>query len=121
MSKVSYSEKKKEQYYDRKQRHVCVRCGKPDAGTENGYAYCRECLDYQANQDAQYQSKEVYYINLRRRMKKRYYERKAAGLCVICGKESRPGKIYCQRCSDRQYNSQRNRKRKERQNENVIS
>lgn len=101
MNKQKQSEYKKQQYYERKAQHVCVRCGKSDERTKEGGTYCRICLDYQALADIEYQKKPAYRINCRRRKHIEYYERKAAGLCVSCGKESRPGKIRCQKCRDR--------------------
>ncbi len=32
--------------------------------------------------------------------KKRYQDRKAKGMCVICGAEARPGKTRCKKCSE---------------------
>lgn len=48
-------------------------------------------------------------------MRKRYHERKAAGLCVMCGKVKAAAGVYCKACAerDRKYKRKSYRKRKE--------
>ena len=48
----------------------------------------------------EYQKTDAYRINRKHNRHKKYHDRKAAGLCVMCGKESRPGKTYCRKCRD---------------------
>ena len=79
----------KKRYDSLKKDGKCVRCG--ISWAEPGQSYCRKCL------------------NRRKALKKRYTpnnekrkairdERKAAGLCIECGKPRLDGHVYCQKC-----------------------
>lgn len=66
-------------------------CGKP---VKRGRDRCPECLAIET-----------------RRVLDRYIERKAAGLCMICGKAPpRRGKVICRNCARRQATSYLHRK-----------
>lgn len=67
----------------------CVRCGdnlpKPTR-TQPVHTLCNKCLQKKAA-----------------RTKAVYYERKANGLCVKCGKPAVPGKVKCTECAKKHW------------------
>lgn len=62
----------------------CAGCG--NALPKPAHTLCSECLQKKAAR-----SKELYY------------ERKANGLCVKCGKPAVPGKVKCAECAKPQW------------------
>lgn len=62
----------------------CMMCGQVPFAP--GHKVCNRCLQMKAAR-----SKEVYY------------ERKANGLCVRCGKPAVPGKVKCAECAKKQW------------------
>lgn len=76
-------------YVFRRERGICTTCGQNDVVT--GKTKCKKCHDAQLM-----------------RNKKRYTERKEAGLCIECGAVALAGKTRCAMCFDRR--NQRRRK-----------
>ena len=73
------------------------RCGNP---VVEGRSRCQVCLEYHASY-----SRERYQANKeteKNTSKARYNERKAAGLCVRCGKLAVPGKTQCEYHAEKQ-------------------
>lgn len=62
----------------------CSGCGREDARTKSGKTYCAECAEKQM-----------------RWQKQRQAERRAAGVCILCGQTPREGHVLCQRCAER--------------------
>lgn len=62
----------------------CIECGTEPHSP--GHKLCNKCLQQKAAR-----TKEVYY------------ERKANGLCVRCGKPAVPGKVKCAECAKKQW------------------
>lgn len=87
-------------YGMRKKCHYCVTCGRQDAYTLNGRARCFEC---QNKQNKLHRSHPEYEEKRKVRKQAKYYERKAAGLCVVCEKPAEKGKTRCLKhlCKDR--------------------
>lgn len=84
----------------KKERHLCIRCGKQDAYTLNGYSRCFECL--QAHRE--YEKERWKDSNVREmkkeRTKKLYDERIKNRQCVRCGRGLSPYETtkHCARC-----------------------
>ena len=75
---------------------ICHRCKKAKAFPER--KFCPECLEKMQNLAAEYRKTEAYKraraaYNERRSV--RYYQRKEAGLCTMCGKPATHGGHYC--------------------------
>lgn len=90
----------KELYNTRRALHRCVQCGKQDAFTLNGRAYCADCTEW----------RRLYYLE-RARKKPEVLEKarayglsrtqrlREAGLCTHCGKRNvTPPYATCDRC-----------------------
>lgn len=81
-------------------RQKCTRCGKQDAFTLNGRAWCADCID----EDSEYR-KERYAENEEIRKatnqssKSRYNLYKSLGLCTKCGNKAIEKRTLCQRCN----------------------
>lgn len=78
------------------EHHICHRCKKAKAFPER--KFCPECLEKMQNLAAEYRKTEAYKraraaYNERRSV--RYYQRKEAGLCTMCGKPATHGGHYC--------------------------
>ena len=52
--------------------------------------------------DAQAKIDEAKRTYMRKWMAARYQQRKAAGICVVCGKPSRPGLAKCEECAKKE-------------------
>lgn len=86
------------QYTERKEQHRCVRCGKQDAQTIDGRAYCEECADIQRVRMRAY-TKENHDI-IRARERKRREKRLAEGMCLLCGRNpAQDGRQLCGACA----------------------
>lgn len=102
-----------------KARGICVRCRKEKAA--RGRTMCLNCLDEIKLRRAEYwavQSPSERAETLKKMSRYRktlYADRKAAGLCVTCGKPAWNGHVRCWECSVRNANSQRRRQQKKRQ------
>lgn len=75
--------------------HKCVRCGKVDDYTLSGKVRCKNCtnLDNIKIKTIEAKEKRSEYF------KKRYYSRKAQGICVKCGKKPAVnGHVTCEDC-----------------------
>ena len=84
-------------YYQRKAAGVCVQCGKPDEFTEEGGAYCIDCLErYAEYRQESYRRNPQSTYNRHKRLAD---QRKADGLCVRCGKPLEDkSKARCKAC-----------------------
>lgn len=117
----------KEKYYERKEKGLCVQCGKPN---DNGKVTCDECT---LNRRRAYikrcnkriaeggcvlcgkplwgatQYCEEHYKNKREKQKMRYVERKQEGKCCCCGKPIEEGNktVYCDNCREKKKESRR--------------
>lgn len=74
-----------------RQRQVCVRCQTQDAFTLAGKCLCADCAEKESQR-----SRDKAARTARKTAKDN--ERKAAGLCVQCGKTLDRDGIYCRRC-----------------------
>ena len=86
-----------EEYYFYKKNHVCVRCNREDAA--KGKTMCLYCLSKDAEKARRYRATHTSTEAKKRKQeldKKRYYQRKAEGMCVQCGE--RPARNGCARC-----------------------
>lgn len=76
--------------------HRCVKCTKQDAFTINGRHYCAECVDKANERSRRWRQNPANMQKVRDAQNKRVAERRAAGLCIQCGKPAR-GRAYCKR------------------------
>lgn len=95
---------KDELYYLYVSHGICPKCGKRDAMPNR--ICCFECLytmnerSVKAYHEMSDEERQSYLQKCRVRNKKRYQERKAAGICVQCGKRPpESGKVRCTECS----------------------
>lgn len=93
--------KQRERYLHSLKR--CMHCGSQDAYTLAGRRYCAECSEKfrESNRILYQRNKELRS----KQWSERYNQRKAAGICVKCGKHSAaPGRTRCAAClaKDRQ-------------------
>lgn len=91
-------------YDARKALHRCVWCGRRDAYTINGRAYCAECCRRRSGYyKKRYVEKPETKEPLKRYQKERYRRLKDMGLCTRCGKRpAATGRVMCARCSSRE-------------------
>lgn len=85
----------KARYEYLKARGRCVKCAKPAFA---GRTLCAECLYKKTLRNIDYVLTDEQKAKEYRRKKERYLERKAAGLCVICGKPAANGCVRCVEC-----------------------
>ena len=91
-------ERKKLLYHARKEKGLCVRCGKQDPRTTSGRTLCLTCLDKEDKYKARYAKSKKGKQALKKSRQTYYNKRKALGLCTDCGKPLEPnrlGKIHC--------------------------
>ena len=95
---MSYtSEDRKARYHYLKSRHRCTKCGKQDAFTLNGRAYCAECNE--KCRDIKKAWRQTHQEQLAISRKARDLRMKESGRCVTCGKKNdTPGRVRCSRC-----------------------
>lgn len=112
---MSYSDERKLLYEFYKRNGICVNCGQMKAAS--GRVRCLNCLEKgaesQRNRRLLKTEEELQKEREHRKeySRKRYYENKAKGLCVHCGKPQTPAsEIYCIDCAIR--NQRRNNKKK---------
>lgn len=74
-----------------KSRGRCVRCGQVDDRTAAGRIECRRCAE----------KRKVWADGANIRKMDRYHERKAAGLCPVCGGERDRETVSCSRCLEK--------------------
>lgn len=88
----------KERYDTLKHLKRCVDCGKTDAFTLSGRAYCAECCEKQRKSKQKYSKRNKE--KKRKSAKKLYEERKSNHLCVKCGKTLPDNYRYtnCEKC-----------------------
>jgi len=80
-----------------KKAHLCRECRKQDAFTLAGHSRCAECRARNTELTAKIRKNNPQHE--RDIAKKRYYERKARGICVNCGKRKvEQGKSWCKVC-----------------------
>lgn len=109
-------QKDRERYYEYKKMGICPGCGsnKP----VKGKVYCLNCSDAQAvcnmirRARMTPEEKKEEYLKRRPRKIEIYNMRKEAGLCVHCGKPSRPKRTTCVMCADK-YNRRERQRRAE--------
>ena len=89
--------KRNAEYYKAQGR--CPRCGGKDAKTETIGGYCFECLE--KNKELERKRSEEHNRKRSERGKRLYNARKAAGLCVKCGKPNDTQKTTCSVCRAR--------------------
>lgn len=78
-----------------KQAGLCIRCGKKDAVP--GLSQCAECSQRSNERQHIYAGEAAGKYN--QKTKDLYYERKARGICVKCGKnKALPGMVRCLDC-----------------------
>lgn len=80
----------KKTYLERKQKGLCVRCGKRQV--KNGNAYCKQCLIKKREYEKKAREKRGILIPRS--------ERVANGLCYICGAPIEAGRL-CKCCAER--------------------
>ena len=96
---------------------ICTVCGQEKA--HQGHTKCLNCLDRQKIYNERYLAKQPpswkksYNKKKRDIEKARYAARKAAGLCVSCGRKAQGGKARCTECliRFRRYREKYNRKK----------
>lgn len=103
------------QFY--KSRGICPKCGKEKAAT--GRVFCLNCRDKEsvlniARWDSMTEEqKEQVRSRARQSGRVLYKQRKAAGLCVRCGKPAEKGHVHCYECRIKHNNRiRRDRNRK---------
>jgi hypothetical protein len=99
-------------YEYRRIQQRCIRCGKKDAYTMNGRAYCAECAEKRReNQKIYYNRHKREYIA---KNKAKVDARREAGICVRCGKKpAAPGHVTCARCLRKLLDNDRASRRKQ--------
>ena len=100
-----------------KSHGICTKCEKEKAAP--GRVCCLNCLDKQnirrlVRWDSMTEEqKEQVRSRARQSYKMNYYQRKAMGLCVQCGKPAQQGHVRCYECNIKHRNSaRRDRNRK---------
>ena len=105
----------KELYYWYKEHGRCPRCGGEPV---NGMVHCIDCLDKLREQAEKYQKgwseeKRKHHNEQQREYCKRVREeRKAAGLCVVCGKRKAYQTLMCGLCRNK-HNKRRREKHRD--------
>ena len=117
----------KEKYFERKEKGLCVQCGKPN---DNGKVICDECVLKRKKAYIQRCNKRIaeggcvlcgkplwgetqyceeHYKNKREKQKIRYVESKQEGKCCCCGKPIEEGNktVYCDNCREKKKESRR--------------
>ena len=79
-----------------KQHGICYWCGHEDAVIAG---LCGECYENYKRCYTHYQEQNREIVNARNREIRA--RRKAAGLCVDCGKPAIPGRTKCRQCAER--------------------
>lgn len=119
---MTHAERNKERKEFYKAKGICCQCGREKAA--KGRSFCLNCLDlrsvyyYRHRQGMSEEKKAEYREKAAKSHKKLYDERKAAGICVDCGKKKAEGnRIRCGICLEKQRKRQENIRR---QNDNII-
>lgn len=105
-----------ERYMYYKAHGICPECGQNKA--VSGHVYCVSCAEAQAvcnmvrRARMTPEERALEHQKTRPRRLMLYQERKEAGLCVSCGKPSRPGKTRCMMCAEKMNEKQRIRDRR---------
>lgn len=89
------AQEQREIYKFRKERGLCVACGKEDAVIS--ITLCQSCREkHNAKQIKKTKEEKAKYVILNRRWRNRKYK---LGLCIICGKKNHlPGLKLCSDC-----------------------
>lgn len=85
----------KARYEYLKARGRCVVCAQP---AFSGRTMCAECLYKQTLRNIGRTLSEEQKVQSCKAHRERYLERKAAGLCVTCGKPAEQGRVRCMEC-----------------------
>ena len=110
MSAAQDAKERREWY---KAHGICYKCGTADA--LKGKTLCADCADRQADYAAKnyWANKAEHLAKRHERQKKRSAERKAQGLCVVCGKrEAQKGRTRCAICAEKDRRKQLKHSRK---------
>lgn len=79
----------------KKERQLCVRCGKQDAYTLVGRSYCYECCEY----DRECRRSDTVLKNNKTKQREKYRKNVESGICPTCGKRrAEYGYINCPVC-----------------------
>ena len=92
-----------ERYYRLKAEHRCTNCGDQDERTLSGKTLCVPCAEFRSRKSkmlyAETREPRVrspeYHKNHRERAKELYRERRAAHLCVWCGRPAVGNGVHC--------------------------
>lgn len=99
-NKMDRKKYQKERYETLKKKGICVKCGFEEA--EPNSIYCLDCREKERKRSRKYakKNKEKMKEKQKEDHKKRYYERKAKGICTKCGKRKvyEKSTIYCMEC-----------------------
>lgn len=91
-----------------KAHHICPKCGQNAAFGK--FVQCEVCLEKTALSNLKYADKQPEYEARRRpKRKQQYEERKATGICTVCGKHDAVNGQLCTEC----WNRRRKRREKE--------
>lgn len=83
----------------KKERHLCVRCGKKDAYTLAGRSCCYECTEAERHRAENRQRTEEQIQKHCAKMREKYAENVSRGICPQCGKRNAVGGyIICPIC-----------------------
>lgn len=77
-------------YESRKMRGLCVRCG--SGWVQAGRSLCPKCLELSKQENKRYDPDG-------QKRRDRVAKRRAAGLCIDCGKPAVEGRIRCAKCA----------------------
>lgn len=116
--KKKESRRQMDNYYYLKSLGICPKCGREDAFP--GHVYCPSCMEKQQKKSRDYyhrlspQDKELKHKKTREYNKKCYQQRKAEGLCVVCGKKKATKGVFCLECylKNKKGNQKRAQKKK---------
>lgn len=119
---MTQAERNKERREFYKAHGICCQCGREKA--TKGRSYCLNCLDkisisgYKYRATWSEEKKAEYLKRAAKHHKRLYNERKAAGICVDCGKKKvEENRVRCGICLDKQ---RRRQEKIRRQNDNII-
>ena len=91
-----------------KKKHLCVTCCTKDDFTMGGSLYCEACTEKRRLSNKSYRDRNRELIA--EKEKTRREERKAAGLCPLCGKQAMENHVHCIDCTLRNRNRQKKKR-----------
>lgn len=87
--------RQKARYEYLKARGRCVQCAQPAFA---GRTMCAECLYKLTLRNISHTLSEDQKVQVNKAHRESYWARKAAGLCVTCGKPAVQGRVRCMEC-----------------------